>query len=121
MAIAVRKYLNVGLNKQYAIKTNEEALKYWRTLLEEHGIFIFKDAFKDEECSGFCLYDNVFPVIYLNNSQPKIRQIFTLFHELAHLLFRTGGVDFRHNDFVQKLHGENKRIEVFATDLQVSS
>lgn len=113
VAIAVRKYLNVGLSKQYALKTNEDALKYWRTLLEEHGIFIFKDAFKDEECSGFCLYDKVFPIIYLNNSQPKIRQIFTLFHELAHLLFRTGGVDFRHNDFVQKLHGENKRIEVF--------
>ncbi len=113
VAIAIRKYLNVGLSKQYALKTNEEALKYWRTLLEEHGIFIFKAAFKEEECSGFCLYDNVFPIIYLNNSQPKIRQIFTLFHELAHLLFRTGGVDFRHNDFVHKLHGENKRIEVF--------
>jgi Zn-dependent peptidase ImmA (M78 family) len=113
VAIAVRKYLNVGLSKQYALKTNEEALRYWRALLEEHGIFIFKDAFKEEECSGFCLYDKIFPIIYLNNSQPKIRQIFTLFHELAHLLFRTGGVDFRHNDFVQKLRGENKRIEVF--------
>jgi Zn-dependent peptidase ImmA (M78 family)/transcriptional regulator with XRE-family HTH domain len=113
VAIVIRKYLNVGLSTQYALKTNEEALKYWRTLLEEHGIFIFKDAFKDEDCSGFCLYDNVFPIIYLNNSQPKIRQIFTLFHELAHLLFRTGGVDFRHNDFVQNLRGENKHIEVF--------
>ena len=112
VAIAVRKYLGIKLGKQYALKTNEEALKYWRTLLEEHGIFIFKDAFKDEGCSGFCLYDDVFPIIYLNNNQYKIQQIFTLFHELAHLLFRTGGVDFRHNDFVQKLRGENKHIEV---------
>jgi Zn-dependent peptidase ImmA (M78 family) len=113
VATAVRKYLNVGLSKQYAFETNDEALKYWRTLLEEHGIFIFKDAFKDEECSGFCLYDNIFPIIYLNNSQPKIRQIFTLFHELAHLLFRTGGVDFRNNDFIQSMSGDNKRVEVF--------
>ena len=113
VAIAVRKYLNIELRKQYAFNTTDEALKYWRSLLEEYGIFIFKDAFKDEECSGFCLYDKTFPIIYLNNSHYKIRQIFTLFHELAHLLFRTGGVDFRHNDFIQTLHGENKLIEVF--------
>jgi Zn-dependent peptidase ImmA (M78 family) len=113
VAIAVRKYLNIELSKQYAFNTTDEALKYWRSLLEEHGIFIFKDAFKDEECSGFCLYDKTFPIIYLNNSHYKIRQIFTLFHELAHLLFKTGGVDFRHNEFVKTLHGENKLIEVF--------
>jgi Zn-dependent peptidase ImmA (M78 family) len=82
-------------------------------VLEKHGVFIFKDAFKDEECSGFCLYDNVFPVIYINNSQAKIRQIFTLFHEVAHLLFKTGGIDLRHNDFIQGMRGPNKRIEVF--------
>jgi len=86
---AVREYLGVGLNQQYAITTNDNALKYWRDMLEKHGVFIFKDAFKDDEYSGFCLYDDVFPIIYINNSQAKIRQIFTLFHELAHLLFRT--------------------------------
>jgi len=113
IAKTVRDYLGVGLNEQYALTTNDKALKYWREVLEEHGVFIFKDAFKDEECSGFCLYDNVFPIIYINNSQAKIRQIFTLFHELAHLLFRTGGIDLRHDDFVQRMKGPNKRIEVF--------
>jgi len=110
---AVREYLGVGLNQQYAITTNDNALKYWRDMLEKHGVFIFKDAFKDDEYSGFCLYDDVFPIIYINNSQAKIRQIFTLFHELAHLLFRTGGIDLRHDDFVQRMRGHNKRVEVF--------
>jgi Zn-dependent peptidase ImmA (M78 family) len=113
VAKAVREYLGIGLNEQYALTTNDKALKYWREVLEKHGVFIFKDAFKDEECSGFCLYDDVFPVIYLNNSQAKIRQIFTLFHELAHLLFKTGGIDLRHNDYVQKMKGDDKHIEVF--------
>jgi len=112
VAKAVREYLGVGLNQQYALTTNEKALKYWRDMLERHGVFVFKDAFKDDECSGFCLYDNVFPIIYINNSQAKIRQIFTLFHELAHLLFKIGGIDLRH-DYVRKLKGFNKRIEVF--------
>jgi len=101
------------LNEQYALKSTEDALKYWRNLLEEHGVFIFKDAFKDDEFSGFCLYDDVFPIIYINNSQAKIRQIFTLFHELAHLLFRTGGIDLNHDDFIQSMSGSNKQIEIF--------
>jgi len=113
VAKTVRKYLGVGLDQQYSLTTNDKALKYWRDVLEKHGIFIFKDAFKDEECSGFCLYDNVFPIIYINNSHAKIRQIFTLFHELAHLLFKTGGIDLRHDDFVQRMRGPNKRVEVF--------
>ncbi len=112
VARVVREYLGVGLNEQYALTTNDNALKYWRDVLERHGVFVFKDAFKEDECSGFCLYDDVFPVIYINNSQPKIRQIFTLFHELAHLLFKTGGIDLRH-DYVRKMKGDNKRVEVF--------
>jgi len=113
VAKTVREYLGVGLDKQYAFKTNAEALSFWRNVVEDHGIFVFKDAFKDDDCSGFCLYDETFPVIYINNSHSKIRQIFTLFHELAHLLFRTGGVDLRHDDFVQTMSGANRRIEVF--------
>ncbi|MBN1796107.1 MAG: ImmA/IrrE family metallo-endopeptidase [Sedimentisphaerales bacterium] len=113
VAKRVREYLGVGLNEQYTLTTNAKALKYWRDVLEKHGVFVFKDAFKEEECSGFCLYDDVFPIIYINNSQAKIRQIFTLFHELAHLLFKTGGIDLRHDDFVQKMRGPNKRVEVF--------
>ena len=113
VAKTVRKYLGVGLNEQYAWTTNDKALKFWREVLEQHGVFVFKDAFKDEECSGFCLYDEVFPVIYINNSQAKIRQIFTLFHELAHLLFKTGGIDLRHDEYVQQMRGDDRRVEIF--------
>ncbi len=62
--------------------------------------------------SGFCLYDEQFPLIYVNNSKPKTRQIFTLFHELAHLLFRTGGIDTQHDDYLDHLEGDSRRIEV---------
>lgn len=113
VAMEVRNYLGVSLNEQYALKSTEDALKYWRNLLEEHGIFIFKDSFKEDEFSGFCLYDDVFPIIYIDNNQPKIRQIFTLFHELAHLLFKTDGIDLNHDDFIQSMSGSNKQIEIF--------
>ena len=62
--------------------------------------------------SGFCLYDEDFPIIYVNNTTAKTRQIFTLFHELAHLLFHTSGVDTQGDGFVNELAGDNQRIEV---------
>ncbi len=109
----VREYLSVPIMKQPVFKNPDEGLKYWRNLLEEYGIFVFKSPFKDDDCSGFCIYDDDFPVIYINNSQSKNRQIFTLFHELGHLFFSTGGVDFRNDDFIESMKGRDKKIEVF--------
>jgi Zn-dependent peptidase ImmA (M78 family) len=90
----------------------DEAFKNWRKILEEHGVFVFKEAFKSDTFSGFCLYDKQFPVIYVNNSKSSSRQIFTLFHELAHLLFGTGGVDTQLEDYIYYLKGDDKAIEV---------
>ena len=92
MAIRLRDFLGVSLEDQANWHGIDEAFEEWRTVLEEHGVAVFKDAFKSDFCSGFCLYDDLFPIIYVNNSA-KSRQIFTLFHELAHLLFRTSGID----------------------------
>ena len=112
MAATVRDYLGIDLAEQRRWRNSEEALKVWRNVLEEHGVFVFKDAFKADSFSGFCLYDEQFPIIYVNNSQPKNRQIFTLFHELAHLLFQTGGIDTQHDDYIEHLVGTSRRIEV---------
>ena len=71
---------------------------------------MFKDAFGADEFCGFSLYDAEFPVIYVNNTNAKARQVFTLFHELAHLLYRTSGVD-RQGDFENKFLSEHERTE----------
>ena len=112
MVTSIRKYLNVELNTQVQWKNAEEAFKAWRNALEKCGVFVFKEAFKDDSYSGFCLYDERFPLIYVNNSKPKTRQIFTLFHELCHLLSGTGGVDKPIEDYIDFLQGDDKRIEV---------
>ncbi|MBW7997453.1 MAG: ImmA/IrrE family metallo-endopeptidase [Candidatus Glassbacteria bacterium] len=112
MAIAIRKYLQVDIQEQTKWKDSEIALKAWRDILEDNGVFIFKDAFQLKDFSGFCLYDDQFPIIYVNNSKAKNRQIFTLFHELAHLLFRTGGIDTRIEKYIDFLVGENRLIEI---------
>jgi Zn-dependent peptidase ImmA (M78 family) len=112
LARRVRDYIGVDFELQVSWATDDEAFKEWRKALLNVGIFVFKDAFKVPEYSGFCLYDDLFPIIYVNNSVAKTRQIFTLFHELAHLLFQTSGVDTIRDSYLGQLQERPKLIEI---------
>ena len=111
MAARVREYLGITIEEQAGWRDADEAFENWRQGLSDAGISVFKDAFKSDDYSGFCLYDDMFPLIYVNNSTTKTRQIFTLFHELAHLLFRTSGVDMFSDEYIAALAGPSRRIE----------
>lgn len=117
IAAQVRAYLGVTMEQQFAWGNAETALEEWRKVLLGVGIYVFKDSFREPDYSGFCLYDDEFPIIYVNNTTAKTRQIFTLFHELAHLLFHTSGVDRAGDGFVDELVGDNRRIEVICNRL----
>lgn len=112
MASAVRDYLGVSLKEQCSWASPEEALEQWRNAFGKHGVFVFKDAFHSSSYFGFCLYDPTFPIIYVNNSSSKTRQIFTMFHELAHILFRTSGIDVLDDSFIDTLPADDRRVEV---------
>lgn len=109
----VREALGVSLENQISWRDQDIALKNWRTALEANGIFVFKGAFYDDNFSGFCLHDKVFPLIYLNNSLSTTRQIFTIFHELAHLLLGLSGIEPKSDRYISLLKGESKDVEVF--------
>ena len=87
-----RAYMDVSVETQMGWHNPKEAFKRWRDIIEENGIFVFKDAFQDDTFDGFCLAHEEFPIIYLNNSRPAVRQTFSLFHELAHLLLGKDGI-----------------------------
>ena len=120
MTSRVREYLGVNLDKQKAWKNEDVPFKKWRNTLEDNGVFVFKETFNqrlgrgsiDSPFSGFCLYDQKFPIIYVNNSKSETRQIFTLFHELCHLLLGTGGVDTRLDDYIHLLKGDARKTEI---------
>lgn len=108
----IRKELNIPIEEQVEWKSTETAFKNWRAVFEANGIFVFKDAFRHDAFSGFCLYDEKYPVIFVNNSMPDSRQIFTLFHELGHLLFKSGGIDFRSREYINQFSGYYLDVEV---------
>lgn len=113
IALAVRDYLGVPLNEQVKWRRIDDALKNWRNVVEENGIFIFKRSFKQGDISGFCLADDELPVIYLNNSTAKSRQIFSIFHELAHILLSTSGITKSNDTYIGYLTGQARAVEIF--------
>ena len=92
LAQQTRIYLGISVETQASWNGTREALENWREQVEEKGIFVFKEAFRDNSVDGFCLVHEQFPVIYLNNSRSSARQIFSLFHELAYLLLGENGI-----------------------------
>jgi Zn-dependent peptidase ImmA (M78 family)/transcriptional regulator with XRE-family HTH domain len=109
---AIRKALGVSIEEQSEWQSAETAFKKWRDALEANGVFIFKDGFRNDDYSGFCLYHQKYPIIFVNNSMPDSRQVFTLFHELGHLLYHSGGIDFRSREAVRSFQGHYLNVEV---------
>ena len=115
-AARIRDFIGVSLADQFGWRDEDTAFKAWRSAFYRVGVTVFKDAFGADEFCGFSLYAEEFPVIYVNNSNAKTRQVFTLFHELAHLLHRTSGVDMTRN-FRQSLPSDESRIEMKCNQL----
>lgn len=117
IARVIREYLGISISQQSRWKSPEIALEAWRDVFAEVGIYVFKEAFRAEDYFGFCLHDDQFPIIYINNSSTKTRQIFTLFHELGHLVFHTSGIDMQDDSFMGHIADKNRKIEAICNGL----
>ncbi len=116
LASKVRSYLSIDLKEQFTFKSTDSAFKRWRYLLEECGIFTFKDTFKDRFVSGFCLIHDEYPIIFINNSNSFSRQIFTIIHELGHILVGLNGITDIDESYFSYLSKDDRNIEIFCND-----
>jgi Zn-dependent peptidase ImmA (M78 family)/transcriptional regulator with XRE-family HTH domain len=125
LARSVRAYLGVDLATQRSWPGTREAMSEWRDSVESTGIFVLKRSFEQSEIAGFCIFDESFPLIMVNNSAPFTRQTFTLFHELGHLLFGVSTIAKTSSGYVERFVGPAKTIEIacnrFAAEFLVPS
>lgn len=106
-----RLQLEFPVFEQKARKSTKTVFEIFREKFYNLGIYVFKDAFKDNRISGICLNDDHFPVIVINNSMSFARQIFTLFHELYHLISDTSGAEIIRDDYYVSLDAQQVEIE----------
>ncbi len=112
LAGRLRSYLGVSIHDQSSWRNAEDAFKRWRDVVEGAGVLVFKRSFKQDDIFGFCLYDDAFPLIVVNNSTAHSRQVFTLFHEVAHLLYSVSGITKQDTRYLDRLSGPAHTTEV---------
>jgi Zn-dependent peptidase ImmA (M78 family)/transcriptional regulator with XRE-family HTH domain len=92
-ALKARQFFNITLEDQSSAKHAREFYIICRKKIEEKGIFVLHDSFPHNDGSGFCLAHPLYPVIVVNTmQQTRGRRLFTLIHELAHVLMGKSGI-----------------------------
>lgn len=107
-----RNYLGITLEQQFLFRSSETAFKAWRHAIEEASIFTFKDSFDDRFISGFSLLNHNNPIIFINNSNAFSRQVFTLIHELGHILYGVNGVSDIDETYIKFMDEKQRALEI---------
>ena len=92
VAQEIRKLIDVNREIQLSRETYYSTLRYMRNLLERGGIFTFQFSMPIDEIRAFSLTDGKHPVIVINSADYVGARIFSLFHELGHIILESGGI-----------------------------
>lgn len=87
-AASVREAIGVSLEEQLEWRSDSQALRSWRKSLEELGIIALQLSLGKNGIRGFAIWDDYAPIIAVSSSYHTTARIYTLFHEVGHLILR---------------------------------
>jgi len=89
-AARVRALLRVSVTRQRdEWKSPSKAFDGWRDALEGLGVLVFLFPMGTSSVRGFSLWDGQAPVVAINSAWKDEARIFSMFHELGHLVTRS--------------------------------
>ena len=92
-AAQIRNFLSLTDEVQIKLRKPETALSYCISMLEVRDFLIFQAAkIQPEEMRGLSVAYDAFPIIALNRKDEPSARLFTLIHELVHIMTRTSGI-----------------------------
>ena len=92
-AAQIRNLLSLTDENQLKLRKPEAALSYCISKLEAQDFLIFQAAkIQPEEMRGLSVAYDIFPIIALNRKDEPSARLFTLIHELVHIMTRTSGI-----------------------------
>ena len=98
VASAIRKFFEINLDEQFRKSSARQFYLYVRQQIEAKGVFI--QCFTDvdlETARGLAIFDDVIPIIGINEKDRPPAKTFSIIHELVHLLKRQSSLC---NEFV---------------------
>lgn len=116
LACLIREFL--GIAPPYNRKTSYKgkSFKFFRDIFEKRGIMVSQlTCVSLEEAKGLSIYYDVFPVIAVNSKDFERAKVFSLFHELAHILRRSSSLCLI--DFDERSDVEEKQCDRIAAEI----
>lgn len=105
------KKLNLNHNDLRG-QQDSEVLNHWKSLIEKLGILVFQfQEIPPEYLRGFVFGKTPFPLIAINQKDSYYARVFTLIHELCHILIGTDTICDVNLESEQQV--DEKGIEVF--------
>lgn len=93
LAMQIRNVLSLSDDVQIKFRKPEVALSYCIAKLEEQDFLVFQAAkIHPNEMRGLSVAYDTFPIIALNRKDEPSARLFTLLHELVHIVTRTSGI-----------------------------
>ena len=115
IAHKIRELLGISYEVQSRWRNSYEAFNSWKKAIENLNILVFHTSqtsrIEIEEMRGFSISENIFPAIVINSKDRPNGKLFTLLHELVHLVLHNGGIcDLKEHYSVDT---ENQKTEIF--------
>mgnify|MGYP005816892701 CR=1 FL=1 len=89
VAVGLRDELSLPITEQASWPNESAALRQWRTIYDELGVLVFALQLGKEDIRGFSAWDAYAPMIAMNTAYTPSARIFTMAHELGHLITRS--------------------------------
>lgn len=116
LAKFVIQELNVTNEMRFETKTTRQQLSVWKRLIESCGVIVVEHLFPIKDSRAFTLYDDLAPIIILNGRDTDNARVFSLFHELGHLIMGQTDSDDTLDLYVQ----DKTRDELFCNQFAAS-
>lgn len=114
LASQIRTLLRVSLASQQQWRSEYDALNGWVQAVEDAGVLVIQTSrIELAEMRGFSIAEQPMPVIALNGSDSVRGRIFTLMHEMAHIVLRSGGLCDLHEGDTR----ESRALEAFCNQV----
>lgn len=97
----IRDVLDIRFERQLNLRTDYDALHFWRDSMEACGVLVFQASVKKTEMRGCSMWFSPLPVIIMNAKDSPYGRVFTMTHELTHLMLRSAGLCDLGNDKVE--------------------
>jgi Zn-dependent peptidase ImmA (M78 family)/transcriptional regulator with XRE-family HTH domain len=125
IAASIRQALGFDIQARGQVRTWEEALRQFIEQADHSGILVMVNGvvgsnnrrkLDPDEFRGFALSDDLAPLVFINGSDTKSAQMFTLAHELAHIWLGESGLSD-----VEPVSSPSNKVEIWCNRVAAES